>query len=395
MNYLDLDYQRITPNMLEKAMVHFGWSKIKTYPNKKAVWASQSGEFKQWLPLDDSFDDYHECVLEAVQSISKNSNISICDIDLYLKQFFYDKDLVQLRIDAEDVNNGSILFNDGVDMFGTFKQIVLGAVKEVAGAVKEVKSSFFNDCELGQTAIGSYVVNAYLPVLENTNIDDSKQPRLNHIEPHGIGRKINQTLINRLIALQKAMVNYSNENSTDVVQGLLGLGYTKSECVAIGHLFGKNGHRNWEIKVLWSNIETISPDQESYVRFDKAASSNAREIASKFKSVKYKDHLVLIGSVTRLARDYVQDSGKIIFESKVDDKEVKISVILDNIQYKLAADAHRTKTHVQITGHLIIANMGRKKTYVMNHVEDVKEAQYKFDFPEIDDEDDDIQEMEF
>lgn len=386
MNCLDLDYQKVTPAMLEKAMVHFGWSKIKTFPNKKTVWASQSGSAKQWVPLDDGFDDYYDCVVDTVQSISRNSKVDSSDINLYLKQFFYNKDLVQLRIEADDIHNGSISLNDGVDLFGAFKQIIAGAVKEVSGAVKDVKDAFFSGCELGQTTIGSYVVNAYLPVLEETRLEAPGQQSLNAIEPMAIGRKINQTLINRLTILQEVMTGYSDENSIDVVRKLLEIGYTKKECEAIGVLFGKNGHHNWEVKVLWSHLQTIPAEQRSLVRFDKTASSNAREIANKFKRMDYRDHITLTGRVASLDRDYVYDIGKIILKSEVDDVEVSIKVVLDNTQYRQATHAHNTKTHIEITGDLIIVKSGKSKNYVMNHVESMRETQLKLDLGHSDNE---------
>jgi len=375
MSNLSLDYHKVTPSMLEHTMDHFGWSKIKSFPNQRAVWASSTGDVKQWLPLSQQFDDYDQIVTQAIDSISKNSQVSVSDVDLYINQFFNNKDLVQIRIDADDVQTGRIEFDDGVNLFGAFKQIVKVAVREVVGTIKDAKESFLEQCELGQTAVGSYVINAYLPVYCEIEQSDTGQRDMD-VGSSDLGRKINLTLINRLAQLNSIIADYSSENSIQIVHKLLSLGYTKTECEAVETLFGKKGERNWEVSVLWSKAIETDVNQVSFVRFDKSTSANVHSITKSLKHTSSKKKQKLEGRVVQLSRDYGQNSGKIAFKTIWQDKEVKIDVMLNDEDYEIATKAHSTKLNISIIGDLNIIDKGKNSTYVVNHVEKLEKVQY-------------------
>lgn len=386
MNSLSVDYHNVTPSMLESAMLHYGWSKIKTFPNKTAVWSSSNGTAKQWVPTDSGFDDYEEVVADTIRSISEHSQTSDTDVDLYVQQFFSNKDLIQLRVFGDDIVGGNIDLQAGAKLPNALSKLIEGAFNEVSSSMKELKKSmktaFFSECELAQTSVGSYVVNVYLPVFIGQQSDQSEQ--LN-IECDGVnlGRKISLTLINRIVRLYRAVVDYSFDKSDEVIESLLELGFSKNDCDAafslFGNLSGGNSGRNWEIKALWSGIESVPKEQASLVQFDGDIAAKLRDLSKKFESVKQINNAELIGRVVYLGKDYGDQLGTFIFKSLIEDKEVKVKVTLERQLYDEAVHAHEFEQYVKLVGLLSTLDKGKKKSYSMNQVQQLQVIQPSLD----------------
>ncbi|MFT4928817.1 MAG: hypothetical protein ACI8WB_004937 [Phenylobacterium sp.] len=89
MNVAEFDCHKVTPDMLEKTMLHFGWLKVKIYPERAAVWQSKSGDTKLWVPLNTIFDDYKERIDETVKTVAAYDHYANSkDVISYLKQMY-------------------------------------------------------------------------------------------------------------------------------------------------------------------------------------------------------------------------------------------------------------------------------------------------------------------
>ncbi|MFT7007640.1 MAG: hypothetical protein ACJAXJ_002169 [Colwellia sp.] len=383
MNYLDVDTSEITPAMLENIMLYFGWSKLKSFPKKADVWKSKDNTKKQWVPNIIELADYDEKIYEIINSIAESEKLTEAEVALQFKQLYNSRDLIQLRIVSNDVTEGNIVFGDGIKLFDSFKTLVNGAISEVSGAIKDVKDSFLNESILGQTAVGSYIINAYLPLL-NEPIKDLEQPQLKNVDGSGIGRKINQTLINRLDILNHVLSNYSDKHSNEQIDALLRVGYTKKECESIESLFGKSGNRSWEIKVLWSGVLPNPRGQNSFVRFDKSVATNAHKITNKLKDTKLHEGVKLIGRVVGLKRDYDDKLGHVTIKTTFEKQDITISAEMDDNCYSIADKANDSKSHVTVKGNLIKAQVGKYTKYIMPLVTSIEIAQMELGITSID-----------
>jgi hypothetical protein len=364
-----LDYKMLTAAAIEGFLASYGWMIVKSFENGVDVWKSKKNQKKIWVPKDISFDDYEEAIDEIVDVLSEEEQLSADEVILRLKQLYLAKDLLQIKVDASDIKAGNISFNDGVHVFNSLKNILLGAVNELSGSFKGLKSKFMLDTDLGQTAEGSYIVNAYLPLLNEPN-SDSDQFQLNNLDGETIGRKVNKTLINRLVTLKKIIDHYSENNSNSLIQELLSIGYTKQECDAVEKLFGEIGNRNWQINMLWSHLQQQPINQVSNVEFSREDASKVRLISEKLKSTEIREGISIFARIVGLKRDHTLNdkTGTVTIKSDIGDLERTIRSELDEVFYAVASDAHKRKKYVKIEGNLIKAKIGKLTRLFMHKV---------------------------
>jgi hypothetical protein len=368
-----LDYNLVKADALEYFLLSYGWVVVKSFKNGVDVWKSKRNQKKVWVPKDCTFDDYEEAIEEVIDVLAFEEQLSSEEVVLRLKQLYLAKDLLQIRVDASDIKSGNISFNDGVHVFNSLKDIMLGAVKELSGSFKGLKSKFMLDTDLGQTAIGSYIVNAYLPLLNELDTD-SKQLQLDNLDGETIGRKVNKTLINRLIKLKKIIDHYSDTNSNVLIQELLTIGYTKQECNAVEKLFGEVGNRDWQVKVLWSHVQQEPSNQVSFVEFSKNDAVIVRKISEKLKSTDVREGVSIFARVVGLKRDHAleETTGTVTIKSDIGDIECTIKAEMDDVCYAIANDAHKRKKYVKIEGDLLKARIGKLKRFFMRKVTSVE-----------------------
>ncbi|SHG12502.1 hypothetical protein SAMN05216361_1365 [Marisediminitalea aggregata] len=380
-----LEYDLLTPTALADFLYSYGWQVIKTFDNGVQVWSSRSTNKKVWIPTDSTFEDYEEAIEELIQLLSVEEHITTEEVILRLKQAYLTKDLLQLRVDASDIKSGNISFNDGVSIFNSLKNIVLGAIAELSKSLPGLKSKYLFDTDLGQTAEGSYIVNAYLPLLSDTNSNEH-QLALKHLEGNGtIGRLVNKALIKRLVTLKKIIDQYTDSNSNSLIQKLLTIGYTKQECDAVASLFGEVGNRDWQIKIHWSQTQKESPEQVSYVEFNKDDASKVRKIAAKLQSTDYLEDVVIYARVVGLKRDHTLEipTGVVTLKAEFADNEKQITSEMDDVSYSIANEAHKTKKYVCIEGDLIKAKIGKSTKFFMPKVIEIKIVEEELEFSNV------------
>lgn len=364
MNNFNLNYQELSPFSIEQLLSGHGWEHLKTFPGKSSVWRSPT-KITKWVPQDTSVEDYEEAIDAIIEAFAQSKSISPEDAASYFRQLYLNKDLVRLRVDSSDVQNGQIGLTDGTELFKSLKRIISNTLEGVPGLAKNVKDQFLNRSELAQTQVGSYVINAYLPLLEDLDIN---QREFQNLPSPAVGRKVNERLAQRLSVLQEVLANYSDLKSAALIERLLLAGFTRVECEAIEALFGKKGHRNWEIDFLWSSTLGEVPSIKSHIRFEHGTSSSAHQVTKRFSRLNTQPDSSLVGRVTKLNRDYADKQGHISLRTHMDDKEITVHVSLDETRYQIAQEANANKQVVRITGDLITYRTGSRKRYVMRSV---------------------------
>ncbi len=368
----NFEYELLTAPALNSFLNSYGWEVIKTFGNGVQVWKTNEGRKKLWIPTDNTFDDFEDAIEEVIQVLASEENISEEEAILRLKQAYITKDLLQIRVDASDIKSGNISFNDGVNVFNSLKNIVLGAIKELSGSHAGLKTKYFLETDLGQTAQGSYIVNAYLPLLDEPE-SDLDQLQLENLEGETIGRQVNKTLINRLVILKKILNDYSDNNSNALIQQLLTIGYTKQECDAVAKLFGEVGNRDWQVKVLWSHSQESAPQQVSLVEFSNRDATKIRKISDKLKSTDIKEGVSIAARVVGLKRDHAlnETTGTVSLKFMIGDVEKTLTSEMDEQAYTIANEAHKSKKYVQVEGNLMKAKIGRSVRFFMPKVTNV------------------------
>ncbi|MFT4927200.1 MAG: hypothetical protein ACI8WB_003306 [Phenylobacterium sp.] len=70
MTYLDFDYRKITPAMLEQVMLNYKWIKVETREGLAAIWKSRVAGTKLWVPVLTTYADYEERIYEVIDTIA-------------------------------------------------------------------------------------------------------------------------------------------------------------------------------------------------------------------------------------------------------------------------------------------------------------------------------------
>lgn len=364
-NY-DLDFSSIMPSMVESLIASFGWEKKKSFPSRVNVWHYKSQNEAIWVPQQSIFSDYEDCIKKIIKQLSARHELSEVEITEQLKQYYYHKDLMKIRVISDDVNDGKIQYNDGTDIYNSLKEIIKGSMRAVSGITKANKDLFNTDCSLGQTDIGSYIVNIYCPIIETP--DDHEQSQLPSIGSSGIGRQINQKTFKRLEYINNLLSSINNDVNDNVVAALVEQGFTKKECQAVENLFGSKGHRDWEIKFIWSKV-CKHDTTTSIVRFDHQKSTAAHKLVKKISSLgESKSKVTLQGRILGLERDYNDQLGSVKFITEIEGKDRKVTVHLNESDFKVAHSANDIRSLVSVTGELTETQAGKRKYYQIHDI---------------------------
>jgi len=362
MNKYSISYNDIVPADIESLLSDLGWKHLKTFAGKSSIWESKTGE-KYWAPLDMSFSDYGDSIDALVSLISKSEKVSEDDAAAYIKQLYNTKDLIKLRVEADDVMNGTIGFEDGENLFSSLKSIIKSTLDEVSAIGKNFKTAFMNQSELSQTQHGSYIVTAYLPLLLEESAGEN--PAMENIPAASAGRLVNEAILRRLIKLKSVIAEYESSDKNALIEALMLEGFTLSECEAIELLFGKSGHRNWELDFIWSQKIHDTKGIKTNIRFDRTDSTKVNEVKKGFRKIRHEPETVLTGRVVKLERDYNEKEGIIKISTRKDKKNITVSVHVNDQQYRVAHNANENKKVVRIKGTLLKRKSGRYTSHVM------------------------------
>jgi hypothetical protein len=367
----EINYSKVTSEILASFLGDLGWCKTKNYQDGTSVWTSNEYKDVFWLPPHNNFDDFSDVVNRIIQLLSISLNKEESELAEELIQYYNNKDLLQLRVISEDVNQGTIQIDDGTSLYESLQILISSSLKRVSGIKQEFKELFSNETLLGHPSKGSYIVRTYTPVIEIE--DKTQQSDLAQIEKKALGRQITQKLISRLNLIISIYKKVNEDNSaTNVADKLLENGFTKKECIAIENLFGSKGHRDWELKVLWAKmIDKNKPN--TILKFDHSYSSAARRVVNYLDSLQSKISPITIeGRVTGLIRDYDEELGTVKLKAKVHGKECTVTIHLNEGDFDVAHIANVDRATIKVKGELTETKVGKRKYYEIHNIEQIK-----------------------
>ena len=127
------------------------------------------------------------------------------------------EDMIKIRLVHEDVKNGTIQLDDGVKMINGARELMSSAANSVIqkrrlylGKMHSQASDYINHLRLGQTEVGSYIINIYSEVRQN-NI-----PEL--FESIPFDRKVTNQIIKSIKTTKEVIKDFSLNNRIEVFQ---------------------------------------------------------------------------------------------------------------------------------------------------------------------------------
>lgn len=346
-----------------------GWNTTTGLEGRATLWESDKHQDYEILqPINPKASDYARRVRDLVEVLAEVENKEVNQIAQEINEI--SDDVIRIRIIHDDVSDGSIPFNDGVDLFLKAKDLLSSAARSLVSPKKEVYSgkapkivsNYFENLRLSQTEIGSYVLKIESPILlEQAEQDDHlKEP---------FGRSVSNRIIHSLTNLDRAIELFSKTGKFKHFEEAVSAGVGASLCSALVGMSGRDRKRSIEISLQPSpyadllNLEhlSVTVKSEDIPIIEKAIGYYLNEYTVPVYS--------LVGRVTKLARELDFGDGNVtIFEKKnaQTGKAKHVEVTLNENLYNDAIQAHEQSSDMRLTGTLVISGRKAYLTDVIN-----------------------------
>ena len=338
--------QAVSPEGLAAYAKAAGWEKVESYGAHSDVYAAEQLP-EIILPRTQILGDYASVVARLIEIFAEVSERD--ELAIYRDLVTANRDFV--RVQAGGSEDGSLSVNDGVDLIGGSRDLVLAAACSLgeprplyrAGANKEA-NDLLNRVRLGQTEQGSFVIALLIPVVPPPV--RSRCPDADDDAP--IERQLTMRLIEALTAARKA--TESTVTGDDAAfTGAVEKGVSANLCGALDRLISP--FPTLEVNVTWARTRPRK-SAESIVRFVNADAPILREAARSLRQREPEPDVCLVGPVHRLRRDEWEENGVVTMRAIVGRQWRSVKVYPKRTDYDLLTEAHRTKAHVAMTGDL-------------------------------------------
>lgn len=357
MNSINNHINNLQPNDLVEYANLLGFSQVAD--NDRVMLFNYESTNKQLvIPKHSQYPDYLKVVSDFIFAVSDYEERDPFSIVDEISHLFSDK--IKFILDDETTKDGRIPIDKGIDLFEGAKKALLASACSIINkrpyhSKLSVKSSqaYLERCSIGQTEVGSYVVNFVCPLF---NVDDEPY-NLNQIEFFEgsnvpFSRRVNLQLIESLNTLLISLNNNHFErilNPNDD-QFLI----SSNLCDAIGMMEPASLNSDLKVKVNWALKKPNTLHIDSDVIIPKVYFGQIKELAEELKPKFERIPDQFVGKVEILRGEEMDGlrSGEVLIKTTYENEGINLHVELSPDDYQLACDAHKFSNEIQITGEL-------------------------------------------
>lgn len=295
--------------------------------------------------LQDSYGKNFEKIINAINGITE--------------------DLVKISVSHDDIKNGTIFLDDGVRLVNGARELMLSAVNSTIqkkrlyiGKMIEEASDYVEHLRLGQTEVGSYIVNVY------SEIRKPKPAVL--FEDMSFDRRVTEQVVTSISKISEVIDEFKKKDRIEIFDEAVEDGVSANLCKAIIDLSGE-AKRNIGISIVINN----NVGMEDNVFYRGIESNDIPFVSMGYDYLINKNELYGIeisGFVFRLSRDEDEEEGVINIATIIDDKPRKVRIYLHQKDYEKAIAAHKEQKSVTIKGDLFIESRKAKMINVKSIV---------------------------
>lgn len=358
--------ETIRSHQIEGYLIEQGWRRDGDLGNRASIWHRPEEEFRRFeilLPNLQNSKDYLARVADVMFVLSEYEQREPAEVARATSGYFADH--FSVRVIHEDVEEGSIPLHDGVllnlrarDLMASSTLSTITKRKQFFGKRPPEVQQFLESLRLGQTEIGSYIVNVIAP-LKAEPVD------IEAIATTSLTRLVTANLAASLTALSNSIDRYAVASDPTVFESAVASGVSANMCDALIGLSGESKSRGFEIKITPSSGDNFEMEPRTFlftsekVQFISAASEY------------YKDDYVLpdqtvMGFVKRLDRPAGEEIGTITIQATLSGMEKNVSVELEPDDYMLALAAHKANEVVVCRGDVHVKS---RSAVLLNHVD--------------------------
>lgn len=348
----------VSPEQIRGYLVHNGWAEDGEIKEIATIWhrLPDDSDFEILSPENKNLRDYPERVRDLLFVLAEYEDRGVEDVLRDISRFF--ADLIRVRVVHDDVEGGTIPLEDGVlliektlEILGAATLSTLSKKRYFSGSRPQVASDFISKARLGQTEVGSYIVNVIAP------IDIPKQQLF---KSSSFSRLVITTLARSLDAIQKVIDNSKPDNDPSAVDQAVDQGVSANLCDALIGLAGVHKSRDFSISISFSKSEPTELGIESNFSFTSSSVPTLERTSEYLKANYVIKNLRILGMVTKLDRDAAEDNGKVTVTAFVDEKNRNVTFELSGDDYLEAIHAHESKRQVECYGDIHISPKSAK-----------------------------------
>lgn len=342
----------VRPQQIEAYLVAMSWRRDGNLGTRASIWHRPEDRFfdqEVLLPIGNGLKDFDDRMADAILAIASFEKRGPNEIMKAVMGVFADQ--ISIRVFHHDTKEGTIPLEDGIllnikarDLIATSAMSTLSKQKQFSGKRPAEASEFLKSLKLGQTEIGSYVVNVIAPVGLPLSHQES-------IATTSMTRMVTANLASSLEALASAIEEFKQADDLTVFDKAVTNGASSNMCDALIGLSGEKKSRGFEIAITPSSSDSFKSDSKTFI-FSAETISFISVAAEYFKD----DYVILdrtfTGFIKRLDRPAQQENGTITIEATVATIEKLIMVELTPADYALAIEAHQAKDVVSCHGNL-------------------------------------------
>lgn len=362
----------VSSDQLRSYLQHKQWFEDGKIRSVATIWHRHDNEDAEVvLPLS-HVKDYWQRMRGAIASIASIEGRTAPEILNEVKRLF--ANVITIRVVHDDTNDGTIPINDGVLLIAKAKDLLSAAARSLyakrkqftRGAPKEAKE-YLETLLLGQTEVGSYVVNVIAPV-QTVAVG----PEMVTTIP--LAQAITTNLVTGLSALEKATATYEEKGDLGVFDEAVLAGASSNMCDALLGFSGEKHNRTFEITVTAAPSPLFETVPAKFV-FDGKHVEVLQEATGYYKGDYVLPGRRLTGYITKLSRPKDETSGTITIDSIVGDVERKVQVELTGDDYHQAVVAHDNSKMVRVEGDVHVksksARLLNPKNFGVIEIEDL------------------------
>lgn len=351
---------------ISKYVTAIGWKQYTgRVKEKTAVFQKEVGNdfFQITIPCSRDLYDYAIAMRKVIRTLSITETKS--EEQLILELLNPLSDIIRVRQISEDVERGSILFEDAISLYENAKKMLTNAALDVTcfkkiykGRTSDVVQEFISKCRYGQTEIGSYVISLVCPFLNIGNDGESQQLSLFSNEDNAaasLTRQATKKLMESVYQVKTAIENGTDltdlieddtkQISVSFIESLTNMNLSKKDCRV-------------EINTKWAPTIKGNRAQVNMVELSHDYYNPLKSVVDKYKIEDKNETHTVEGKISLLqAAPQIENrkQGKIKMAYIANDtsKTRIMQLTVDAENYNVAIAAHRDGRTVRAIGKLV------------------------------------------
>ncbi|MFQ7727382.1 MAG: hypothetical protein ACLRI7_13665 [Ruthenibacterium lactatiformans] len=331
-----------------------GWEREFDFPNPNLmVFNLKKAKKRIAIPASEKFEDFYVNLEETLHLLASMENITVQKVLKELSTVYYDK--LEIRIKSKASEDGKLPLGYASSCIDGLKDLILYSVcaeqnaKPICFRATATAKDHLNRFKLGQTEIGSFIINVDIQVVN----DKMQQLSFDNVQvdspfEHKVVERI-YTAVSQIDSIVKQEEKISVMAETAFEKGM-----TANMCEALLKMKPEDGETEIDTTIRFASAVTkkINDGKKIVLRNNHFWAMD--ELAKIYHDkIVFEDATLrgVVQSLTKKGREDVEER-RIKLYTIYENKPRQIYIDLSEENYKIACDAHRDGLEVEVSGTL-------------------------------------------